>query len=153
MSVKSRILSVFALMLLAGWKTPLSQAASDADVLAIYFNEGARLVEIDILSKDRREGTNIPLSAGRIDRAVISEGRMMVYAPAKEMAKRKLLSSITTPSPKSSPEFFDKMMRSFYFRIVDGKIRLVRPQDLTTDEKSRLKTAMRELKRASVDDN
>ena len=150
MSLKSRIFCVFALLLVAAWKAPLSQAASDTDVLAIYFNEGESLVEIDILSKDGREGTNIPLSAGRIDRAVISEGRMKVYAPAKEMAKRRLLSSIATPSPGSSPQFFDKMTRSFYFRIVGGKITLIRPQDLTTDEKKRLKTAMRELKRASV---
>lgn len=114
------------------------------EVIGTYLNEGRSLIELDLVSKDGSETTNIPLSPGRIDHAVIGEGQTKVYTPAEEIAKRRLLSTIPTPTPKTAPEFFEKETRTFYFRIIAGKVTLVKPRDLTTNERKRLKAFRRE---------
>ena len=102
-----------------------SEAASNRsarlEVIGTYLNEGRSLIELELISKDGSEGTNIPLSPGRIDHAVIGEGQTKVYAPAEERAKRRLLSAIPTPTLETAPEFFEKENRTFYFRIIAGK--------------------------------
>jgi hypothetical protein len=127
---------------------PFSQAVSGAEVIGTYFNEGPSLVELEIISKDGRERAVIPITPGRIDRAVITEGETRLYLPAEQRSDRRLLSTITTPTPKSAPEFLDHPTRMFYFRIIGKKITLVKPQDLTADERKRLTAAIRELQRA-----
>jgi len=146
-------MSLFALLVLATQSEARSQATARADVIGTYFNEDKILVELNLISKDSKEGTIIPISPRRIDRALITEGQTKLYIPSDQMAKRRLLSTMATPTPKSAPEFFEKETRTFYFRIVGGKVSLVKPQGLTLDERKRLKAAIRELKRAGVYNN
>lgn len=153
MSSKFQAPYLLALLVLAVDVAPFSQAVSGAEVIGTYFNEGPSLVELEIISKDGRERTVIPITPGRIDRAVITEGETRLYLPAEQRSDRRLLSTITTPTPKSAPEFLDHPTRMFYFRIIGKKITLVKPQDLTTDERKRLRAAIRELKRAGVYNN
>ena len=130
-----------------------SQRKPRDEAIGTYLNKGRGLIEIDVVSKHGRDTTNIPLSPGRIARALIEDGQTKIYAPAEEMAKRRLLSSIPTPTPKTAAEFLEKNTRTFYFRIVAGKISLVRPRDLTTTERRHLREYIRELKRAGVYNN
>ena len=124
-----------------------SNRSARLEVLGTYLNEGRSLIEIDLISKDGRETTNIPLSPGRIDHAAIGEGQTRIYTPAEEIAKRRLLSTIPTPTPRTAPEFFEKETRTFYFRIIAGKITLVKPQELSPSERKRLKAFRREIER------
>lgn len=124
-----------------------SNRSAPLAVVGTYLNEGRSLIELELISKDGRETTNIPLSPGRIDHAVIGEGKTRVYTPAEAIAKRRLLSTISTPTPRTAPEFFEKETRTFYFRIIAGKVILVKPRDLTASERKRLRAFRREIER------
>jgi hypothetical protein len=124
-----------------------SNRSAPLEVLGTYLNEGRSLIEIDLVSKDGRETTNIPLPPGRIDHAAIGEGQTRIYTPAEEIAKRRLLSTIPTPTLRTAPEFFEKETRTFYFRITEGKVILVKPRDLTASERKRLKAFRNEIER------
>lgn len=149
----SKYISLFALLVLATQSEAHPQATTRAEVIGTYFNEDKVLLELNLISKDGKEGAIIPISPGRIDRALITEGQTKLYIPSNQMAKRRLLFTMATPTPKSAPEFFEKKTRTFYFRILGGKVSLVKPQALTLDERKRLKAAIRELKRAGVYNN
>lgn len=150
----SHLVSLFvALAFFSAASVAASQTATSAKVMGTYFNEGRNLVELDLISKDGKEGTTIPLSPGRIDRAVITEGRTKIYMPSEGTSARRLLSTSRIPTPKSAREFFDKEQQTFYFRIVAGKVTLVKPGDLTPKERRQLKEYKRELQRAGVYDN
>lgn len=147
MSSKSQTQCLLTLLVLVAQVAPFSQAASDAEVIGTYFNESKTLVELEIISRDGKERTVIPITPGRIDRALITEGQTRLYLPAEQRSDRRLLSTIRTPTPKSRPGFFDEAKRTFYFRIVGRKVILLKPQDLTADERRRLKAAIQELQR------
>ena len=120
------------------------------DVLGTYLNEGRSLIEVELITRDGREATTIPLSPGRIDRALIRDGKTMIYTPSDESGNRRLIYTIATPTPRTAPQFFERSTRTFYFRIIAGKISLVRPRDLTAAERNRLRAYFRELKTAGV---
>lgn len=146
-------IGLFAAVALAAPSYGAKPTPRPSKVIGTYFNEGRIFVELNLISKDGKEGSIIPLPAGRIDRAVISGGLTKVYIPSEEMAKRRLLSTSQTPTPKSAPEFLETETRTFYFRVVGGKVTLVKPQNLTADERLRLRGYKRELRRAGVYDN
>lgn len=140
------VISLGALMLHLRCEAASNRSAP-LEVIGTYLNEGRRLIELDLISKDGRETTNIPLSPGRIDHAVIGEGQTKVYTPAEGISKRRLLSTISTPTLRTAPEFFERETRTFYFRIIAGKVTLVKPRDLTAGERKRLKAFRREIER------
>ena len=145
--------SLFVVLILATQFEAASRTATPPEIIGTYFNEGPILVELNLISKDGREVTMIPFTPGRIVRAAISEGQTKVYIPSKEMATRRLLSTSPTPTPKSAPAFFERETRTFYFRIISGKVILIKPRDLTTNEKKRLEGYKQELQRAGVYNN
>jgi hypothetical protein len=146
-------MSLFILLISATQSNAASRTTSPPKVIAIYFNEGRVLIELNLISKDGKEGTIIPLLPGRIERVAISEGKTKVYIPSEQMATRRLLSTSTTPTPKSAAEFSERETRSFYLRVVGGKVILVKPRDLSADERMRLEGYKRELQRAGVYNN
>lgn len=150
MKNRSRVQCLLMLSALCTQLPAFSQAASGAEVIGTFFNEGKTLIELEIISKDGKERTVIPITPGRIDRAAIIEGQTRVYLPAESRSDRRLLSAIATPTRTSAPGFLDHATQTFYFRIIGGRIKLVKPRDLTGDERKRLKAAIRELQRAGA---
>jgi len=145
-----RLWTLSFVVLILGTQSEAAPPTVRPEVSGTYFNEDRIPVELNLISKDGKEGTIIPLPPGRLERAVISEGQTKVYTPSKKMATRRLLSTSPTPTPKSAPEFFENATRTFYFRIIGGKVILVKPRDLTTNERKRLEGYKQELQRAGV---
>lgn len=150
LSLKAALAGV---LFLSGLAESAPLAAKESSVIGTYLNEGTRPVELNVISKDGADTSVINLWVGRIARAVLTEGRTKVYTPSESMASRRLLSTGVTPTPESAPEFFEKKTRMFYFRVVGGKVTLVRPEDLTVKEKERLRSFKRELQAEGVYDN
>jgi hypothetical protein len=117
------------------------------DYIGTYLNEGKTTVEVNMISADGHDGTEITLDPGRIDRAVIVAGQTKLYTPFGTVETKRLLSTHSTPTPESHPQFFDAHGRSFYFRIVGRSLTLVKRQDLTVAEKKRLQAFKRQLQR------
>ena len=120
------------------------------DYIGTYLNEGKTTVELNMISADGHEGTEITLDPGRIDRAVIVAGQTKLYTPFGTRETKRLLSTHRTPTLESHPQFFDARGRSFYFRIVGRHLTLVKRQDLTVAERQRLQGFKKELQRAGV---
>jgi hypothetical protein len=150
LSLKAALAGV---LFLSGLAEAAPPAARKSKVIGTYLNEGPHSIELNVISKDGADTSIINLWVGRIARVVITEGWTKVYTPSESMASRRLLSTRATPTPESAPEFFEKKSRTFYFRVVGGKVTLVRPQDLTVKEKERLRTFKRELQAEGVYDN
>jgi hypothetical protein len=122
-------------------------AKSSSGVFGAYFNEGKILIEIDILTKDGKEGTTIPLDPGHLDRTDLTPGTTNLYLPSRDGEKRRLLWSGPTPTPASAPSYFEKETRMFYFRIIARKVILIKPTDLTDTERRNIKLVDQLLRR------
>jgi hypothetical protein len=136
---------IFALALVSPLKgaTPKSYPR----YFGTYLNEGDILIEIDIVSKDGREGTTIPLDPNHIDRTDITPGTTRLYLPSRSGEKRRLLWSGPTPTPTTVPGYFEKETRMFYLRIIGRKVILVKPRDLTDVERRNIKAVDEVLRR------
>lgn len=104
-------------------------------VFCVVLNEGPATVRVELVNKAGNESTDMTLSPGEIHKTAVVEGQAKVYTPSESLFTGKLLSSCVVPSEKLAPEFFDSSTRTFYFRIRNGKIALVRPQEATTLKK------------------
>ena len=142
--------SLFVLLILVAQSEGASGKEKDSEVVGTYFNEDRVLLELNLISKDGRDISIIPIEPGRIDRAVISEGLTKLYIPSEEMATRRLLSTSPTATLKSAPEFCERETGTFYFRVIHGEVILVKPKDLTATERKRLQAYNRALQRAGV---
>lgn len=114
-------------------------ATPSSKFFGIYLNEGKILIEIDIISRDGKEGVTIPLEPGHIEKTSLPPGATKLYLPSRNGELRHLLWSGPTPTPMSASEYFDKKTRMFYFRINGKKILLVRPNELTDVERRKIK--------------
>ncbi len=146
-------MALMSVLLLGGIAEAASPVTRESKVIGTYLNEGTRSVELNLISTDGADTSIINLWVGRIARAVITEGHTKVYTPSENLASRRLLSTRKTPTPESAPEFLEKKTRTFYFRVVGGKVVLIRPQDLTPKEKERLRAFKRELQAEGVYSN
>jgi hypothetical protein len=134
---RSWTIAILAVLLVAEVKVAASTSSSK--FLGTYLNEGNALIEIDIISRDGKDGVTIPLEPGHIERTTISPGTTKLCLPSRNGQERQTLWSGPTPTPTSAPGYFDKRTRMFYFRIIGKKLILVRPQDLTDVERTKIK--------------
>jgi hypothetical protein len=128
---------IFALLLVPQLKA--RSASPSSKFFGTYLNEGKILIEIDIVTRDGKEGVTIPLEPGHIEKTSIPPGMTKLYLSSRAGEKRRLLWSAPTPTPKSALSFFEKKTRMFYFRIIGNKILAVKPKDLTDVEKRKIK--------------
>ncbi len=122
--------------------SPLSEtlaATKDSKPFAVFINEGRADVQIDVVSEDKKDKAILPLRPGTIEGALFSGGHVELHTSSKNMVSGRLLFTRLLPTPMSAPEFMEKGTRTFYFRVADGKIVLVKPTDLTLKERKWLK--------------
>jgi hypothetical protein len=142
-SIAARLLSI--LILSNQFQAALLQA-KESPIIGTFFNEGHSTVEVNVVSKDGRDTTVLTFSPGQIDRAIIEAGVIKVYTPAEKVSLRRLLSTRTTPTVGLEPEFFDQKARTFYFRVVDGKVTLIKPAQLTSEERRHFEAYLRQVR-------
>ena len=147
MTIRHIFLAVLASVILCAPSYAGPRKRVSRDYIGTYLNEGKTTVELNMISADGHEGTEITLDPGRINRAVIIAGQTKLYTPFGTTVTKRLLSTHHTPTPESHPEFFDARGRSFYFRIVGRNLTLVKRQDLTVAERQRLQAFKRQLQR------
>lgn len=145
MSLKTTFLVSAALIALFSCAAPADPRHSD--VLGVFINTDSSPVQIDLVSTDGRDTTNLTLSSGQIDTAVLMKGQTKVYTALERLADRRLLSACPTPSLESAAEFFDYKNRVFYFRVTKGRAILLKAVDLTPHERRLLEAYKRQLRR------
>ena len=120
-------------------------AIRGSEVIGTFFNEVSDTVQVNLISSDRKETIILTISPGQIDRAILTGGETRVYVPSENVSSGRLLSSAATPTLKSAAEFFDKEARTFYLRVAQGRVTLVKPQSLTEMERKRLRAFKRQV--------
>lgn len=101
------------------------------ETYGIFLNEGPGLVKLDLSNRLGNEHTEIRLAPDGIEKTEVVEGIAKIFSVSGAE-----LSQCEIPSEKSAPGFFDASGRTFYFRIHNGSIALVRP-DVAGDLKRR----------------
>jgi|SRR5437868_8738585 len=135
--------SVLALLVLS----PLSEtleAAKDSKSFAVFMNESRADVQINVVSEDKRDKAVLPLRPGTIEGALFSGGHVELRTSSKDMVSGRLLFACPLPTAVSAPEFMEKSTQTFYFRIVGGKVILLKPTHLTSKERKWLKERTRQ---------
>jgi hypothetical protein len=119
-------------------------AGRETGVIAVFINEAHTNVQIDVVSEDKKDKTILPLHPRQMERTASSRGHVELRTASKDIASGRLLFSRSMPTPISAPDFMERRTRTFYFRVVDAKILLVKPKDLTVEERRRLDERMKE---------
>lgn len=101
------------------------------ETYGIFFNNGPGLVKLDLANRLGNEHTEITLARDEIEKTAVAEGIAKIFSVSGAE-----LSQCKIPSEKSAPELFDASTRTFYFRIHNGSIALVKP-DVAGDLKTR----------------
>jgi hypothetical protein len=119
-------------------------AVRDTDATGIFINGSHVKIQVSVVSKDEKEAGEMVLPPEAIERSVLfAGGRAKLYTPSKDVVSGRLLFTLPLPTPTTAPEFFERSTRRFYFRVIDRKIVLVRPGDLTSKEKEWLRERTR----------
>ena len=105
------------------------------DAYGVFLNEGPTPVELELFNKAGQLVASATMSPGEIHKTAIVEGQAKIHTATESLLTGRLLSSYPIGSEKSAPEFFESSSRTFYFRIKDGEIVLVRPSDATEVKK------------------
>jgi hypothetical protein len=101
----------------------------------IFFNEGPDTIRVDVVNKPRNERTTMTLSPSDVLKTVIVEGTAKVSRPSTNAFPGPALSECTVPNEKSALDCFEESTRTFYFRVRDGRIALVRPREALAAKK------------------
>lgn len=109
------------------------------EAIAVFINEGRAGIQVNVVSEDKTDKTVLPLHPKQIERTLFKRGQVELYAASEDMVSGRLLFTQRLPTPNTAPEFMEKPTRTFYFRVADGKITLVKPVDLTSKERKWLK--------------
>jgi hypothetical protein len=116
-----------------------SLGAKPADeAIAVFMNEGSTPIQVNVISRDKTDKTILPLRPGAIEHTLFSGGEAKLYTQSEDVVSGRLLFTLLLPTPMRAPEFMEKEARTFYFRVVDDKIKLVKASDLTPKERKRL---------------
>jgi hypothetical protein len=99
------------------------------EMYGIFCNDGPITVRVEISNWRGNEKTEMILAAHEITKTVIVKGMAKVYTPTDRLSSGKLLSTMTVPEGTSALQFFETSTRTFYFRIRNGRIGLVRPNE------------------------
>jgi hypothetical protein len=134
-----RYWAIVILTVVLGQQLNAATARSSSKFFGTYLNESSIAIEIDIVSRDSREGVTIPLEPGHIEKTSIPPGTTKLYLSSRDGQKRRMLWSGATPTPMSEPNYFDKKAQMFYFRVIAKKVVLVMPRDLTDGERMKIK--------------
>jgi hypothetical protein len=120
-------------------------APRDRKPFFVFINEGRAKIQIEVVSDDKNDKIVLPLRPEAIEGAVSPGGRgeARLYTSSKDMVSGRLLFTRSLPTPMTAREFFETKTASFYFRVVDHKIILVKPADLTPKERRWLKERTR----------
>jgi hypothetical protein len=135
--------SVLSLLVLSALSVTLG-ATRDIEANGVFINEGHLRIQINVISKDRKETTIFTLRPGTIDRTLFAGGQVKLYTVSKDTFSGRLLFTRSLPTPLTAPQFLEQDTHSFYFRVVDGKIILVKPRDLTSKERKWLEEKRKE---------
>jgi hypothetical protein len=114
-------------------------ATSDLKAIAVFINEGRAEIQVNVISADKKDKTILPLRPGTIERTLFVGGQVELRTSSKDIVSGRLLFTRLLPTPMTAPEFMEKGTRTFYFRVVDEKIVLMKPTDLTSKERKWLK--------------
>ncbi len=121
---------VFACKIFLENLQPLDRApVKGVDVYGLFLNDGPSTVELELFDKSGQLAASATLSPSEVYHAAITEGEARVYTPSESLSSGRLLSRCSIGSEKSAADFFDTSSRTFYFRIKDGKVILVRPTE------------------------
>jgi hypothetical protein len=135
--------SVLSLLVLSA-TSKSSGAIGDIEANAVFINEGRAEIQVNVISEDKKDKTILPLRPGTIERTLFAGGHVELYTSSKDIVSGRLLFTRLLPTPMTGPEFMEKGTRTFYFRVVGGKIILVKPTDLTSKERKWLKERTKE---------
>jgi hypothetical protein len=113
-------------------------AKRNSTAIAVFMNEGGAQIQVNVISRDKTDKTILPLRPGAIERTLFTAGELELYTPSEDVVSGRLLFTLSLPTPATAPEFMEKGTRTFYFRIVDEKIKLVKARDLTPKERNSL---------------
>jgi hypothetical protein len=104
------------------------QSVKGVRVYGIFFNEGPETIRLDIMNRPGNERDSMTLSPGDVLKTVVVEGTANVSRPSSAASPGPALSTCHMPTETSAPDFFEESTRTFYFRVADGRIKLVKPQ-------------------------
>jgi len=111
-------------------------AVRESQATGVFINEDHAKVQINVISKDKKEAAEMILAPEAIERSVLfAGGEVKLYTPSKDVVSGRLLFSRSLPTPSTASEFMERSTRTFYFRVRDRKITLVKPKDLTSTER------------------
>jgi hypothetical protein len=105
---------------------------------AVFINASRASIQIEVISQDEKDEAVLPLRPGAIAGAMFAKGHVELRTSSKDMVSGRLLFSCSLPSPESAPEFYERTTGTFYFRVVEGKVVLVKPENLTLKERKRI---------------
>src|SRR6266446_5480880 len=132
-------------VLILSTRSNASSAPRSEQVYGVFFNEGRAAVQLNIINLKKKSTGIGSLFAGETTIIDLHNGdEAKVYTPSKDMLSGRLLSTCPLPTPSASPEFFENATRTFYFRIVGGKVVLLKPRDLSAGEKKQVEAYKRE---------
>lgn len=135
--------SVLSLLVLGALSVTLG-ATRESEAIGVFINEGVE-IQITVISEDTKDKIILPMRPRTIERAsLFTGGQAKLYTPSKNIVSGRLLFTRSLPTPSTSPDFMEKGTRTFYFRVVGGKIILVKPRDLTSKERKWLEEKRKE---------
>ena|SRR5438874_12685753 len=132
------LVAVFSLLALSAASQALG-AIENTETVGVFMNEGHAKIQVNVISEDRKDRTILPLRPGAIERTLYSGGQIELYTSSSDLVSGRLLFTRSLPTPLSASEFMEKGTRIFYFRVIDGKIMLVKSSDLSPKERKWLR--------------
>lgn len=115
-------------LLLENVETLARPPIKEVKIYGIFFNEGPDTIRLDVVNKARNENDSMTLSPGDVLKTVIVEGTAKLSLPSTAASPGPVLSACAVPTERSASDFFEESTRTFYFRVWDGRISLVKPQ-------------------------
>ena len=103
------------------------QPVKGVRVYGIFFNEGPDTIRLDVVNKAGNENDSMTLSPGDVLKTVIVEGTAKVSPPSTGASPGPVLSTCIVPTANSARDFFEESTRTFYFRVTNGRVELVKP--------------------------
>ena len=137
-AIHAKVAAAVASLLVLSGMSEASAAGQETGAIAVFMNEGHTNIQVDVVSHDKKDKTILPLHPRQMERTSFSRGHVELHTASKDIVSGRLLFSRSMPTPISAPNFMEPRTRTFYFRVVDTKILLLKPKDLTVEEKRRL---------------
>jgi len=96
-------------------------------IFGMFENAGPDSVRLVKVNDAENQMFHMTLAPGDIDKTVITDGKIGVFALSPDSSPVRLLSVYPIPASNSAPNYFDKSTQTFYFRVANGTISPVRP--------------------------